>query len=170
MNGTLAVIFLVTSLTDMGLNDCATGCLAPEQAAQRLSFQAAKVEFQEEIIGSEVYVGYDVGTSYGPFQPTLGVSVTDDGGYWVGAGAKWTSQGVFDSPFFIETSLMPGYFEKGDGPDLSGHLQFRSSLGVGYAFANGATILASYDHRSNADTQMPNPGLETIAVRVAFPF
>lgn len=170
MDGTLAVIFLVASLTDMGMNDCPTGCVAPEQAMQRLSFQAAKVEFQEEIIGNEIYFGYDMGTSYGPFQPTIGASITDDGGYWVGAGAKWTSQQLFTSPFFIESSLMPGYFEKGEGPDLSGHLQFRSSIGAGYQFANGATILASYDHRSNADRIKPNPGLETIAVRIAFPF
>ncbi|MDE0984034.1 MAG: acyloxyacyl hydrolase [Yoonia sp.] len=35
---------------------------------------------------------------------------------------------------------------------------------------NGITVLASYDHRSNADTLDVNPGLETIALRVAFPF
>lgn len=170
MDGTLAVIFLVASLTDMGMNDCPTGCLAPEQAVQRLSFQTAKVEFQKDIIGNEYYLGYDLGTSFGPFQPTFGVSATDDGGYWVGIGAKWTTKQIFDSPFFIESSLMPGYFEKGDGPDLSGHLQFRSSLGAGYTFENGSTIVASYDHRSNADRIKPNPGLETIALRVAFPF
>ena len=65
---------------------------------------------------------------------------------------------------------MPGYYAQGDGPDIGGSLQFRSSLGMGFAFDNGVTVLASYDHRSNADTQDVNPGLETIALRVAFPF
>ena len=68
MDGTLAAIFLIASLTDMALTDCPTGCLAQSDAISRLSFQAAKVEFQEDIIGDEIYVGYDFGTSYGPFQ------------------------------------------------------------------------------------------------------
>lgn len=170
MDGTLAVIFLVASLTDMALNDCDTGCLAPADATARLSFQAAEVEFNEEIIGNEIYVGYDLGTTYGPFQPTIGASVTDLGDYWVGIGAKWTSRDVVSGPLFIEASLMPGYFHLGDGPDIGGSLQFRSALGVGYAFDNGMTVLAAYDHRSNADTQDLNPGLETLSLRFAIPF
>jgi hypothetical protein len=171
MDGTLAVIFLITSLTDMGLNDCRTdGCLTRENATARMSLQLADVEFQEEIISEEIYVGYDMDRRYGPFQPTFGASVTADGASWVGAGVKWTSTGMIDSPFYIETSLMPGYYAQGDGPDIGGSLHFRSAFGVGYAFDNGATISVHYDHRSNADTQDLNPGLETIAVRYAFAF
>ncbi len=170
MDGTLAAIFLVASLTDMALTDCPTGCLTAGEATSRLSFQAAKVEFQSDIIGEEIYVGYDFGKSYGPFQPTIGASLTDTGDAWIGAGAKWTTQNLIDGPFFVEASLMPGIYRRGDGPDIGGTLQFRSSLGAGFAFDNGVTVLASYDHRSNADTQDLNPGLETIALRVAFPF
>jgi len=170
MNGALAVIFMVASLTDMALTDCPTGCLAQSDATSRLTFQVAKVEFQEDIIGNEIYVGYDLGTTYGPFQPTFGASATDLGDIWIGVGAKWTTHSLSDGPFFIEASLMPGYYAQGDGPDIGGSLQFRSSLGAGFAFDNGVTVLASYDHRSNADTQDVNPGLETIALRVAFPF
>ena len=101
MDGALAIIFLIASLTDMAFTDCPTGCLAQSDATSRLSFQAVKVEFQENIIGSEIYVGYDFGTAYGPFQPTLGASVTDLGDVWVGIGAKWTTQSLSDSPFFI---------------------------------------------------------------------
>ena len=170
MDGTLAAIFLIASLTDMALTDCPTGCLAEDQAISRVSFQGAKVSFQDEFIGNEVYIGYDLGTKYGPFQPTVGASLTDDGSYWVGAGFKWTTKEIIDSPFFIESSLMPGIYGSGDGPDLGGQLHFRSSLGASYTFANGATVTASYDHRSNADTQALNPGLETIALRFAIPF
>lgn len=170
MDGTLAAIFLIASLTDMALTDCPTGCLAPDDATARLSFQAARVEFNENIVGDEIYVGYDLGTAYGPFQPTIGASWTSMGDAWIGAGAKWTTQSLIDGPFFIEASLMPGYHLQGDGPDIGGALQFRSSLGAGFAFENGMTLLASYDHRSNADTQDLNPGLETIALRFAGPF
>jgi hypothetical protein len=170
MDGTLAAIFLVASLTDMALTDCPTQCLAQNDAISRLSFQVAKVEFETKIIGNEFYLGYDLPTQYGPFHPTVGASITDMGSLWVGAGAKWTTLDLIDSPVFIEASLMPGIYAAGDGLDIGGALQFRSSLGAGIAFTNGMTVLASYDHRSNADTQARNPGLETIALRVAFPF
>ena len=170
MNGTLAAIFLVASLTDMTLTDCKTGCLAPAQATTRLTFQVAQIDFNEVQVGHEIMVGYDLGTSYGPFQPTFGASVSDMGDVWVGAGAKWTTRRLSDGPLFVEASLMPGYYQRGDGPDIGGALQFRSALGVGLAFDNGMTLLAAYDHRSNGDTQDLNPGLETISLRFAMPF
>ncbi|MDO6591593.1 acyloxyacyl hydrolase [Loktanella sp. D2R18] len=169
MDGSLAIIFLITSLTDMGLNDCRTGvCLAQDSATSRLSLQIAEMEFQEESISEEVYVGYDMDRRYGPFQPTFGASIASNGATWVGAGFKWTSADAIDSPFFIETSLMPGYYTHGDdGPNLGGNLHFRSAFGAGYEFNNGATLTVLYDHRSNGDTHKLNPGLETIAVRYA---
>lgn len=73
MDGTLAAVFLVASLTDMVLTDCKAGaCLAPSEATSRLSFQAAEVQFGDKKVGNEIYIGYDLGTAYGPFQPRLG--------------------------------------------------------------------------------------------------
>jgi hypothetical protein len=167
MDATLAIIFAITSLTDMALNDCKTGCLAPQSDTARLSFQASAVEFQSKIIGSELYLGYDSTQAYGPYQITYGAAITEDMDTWVGMGLKWTSKRIDTGPWFVETSLMPGLHFVADGPDLGGNLQFRSALGLGYEFDNGTTLLVSYDHRSNADTQPKNPGLETIAIRYA---
>ena len=167
MDGTLAIIWLITSLTDMGLNECPTGCFAERPAPARFSIQGAQVIFQEEEIGQEIYIGYDTATRDGPFHLTYGASITSDGDAWIGAGQKWTSRNFYDGPFFIETSLMPGIYLRGDGPDLGGSLQFRSALGAGYIFDNGATLTVSYDHRSNADIQSMNPGLETVSIRYA---
>lgn len=170
MDGTLAAVFLVASMTDMALTDCPTDCLAPSAAVSRLSFQVSGVEFNTVNIGSEVLIGFDFGVAYGPFQPTVGASLSDDGDYWIGAGSKWTTNDLVEGPFFAEASLLAGIQHRGDGPDLGGALHFRSSLGAGYTFKSGATVSVLYDHRSNADTQVLNPGLETIAVRYAFPF
>lgn len=167
MDGTLALIWLLTSLTDMGFSDCPTDCLRENPQTSRLSFRAANVQFQDRSINEELYVGLDASRSFGPFQPTMAASVTGDGDFWFGAGAKWTSQRVFDSPFFVETSLLPGVLKAGDGPDIGGALQFRSAFGIGYSFENGATLSVLYDHRSNADTQSVNPGLETLSLRYA---
>lgn len=167
MDGTLAIIFIVAGLTDMGFNDCPDQCLRQTPATERFNLQAGQVIFQEDTIGEEIYAAYDLGTYYGPFQPTVGISGTMDGDYWVGAGAKWTSKNISPGPFFFEASLMPGLYAQGDGPDIGGALQFRSALGMGYQFDNGGTLSVLFDHRSNADTQEENPGLETLAVRYA---
>ncbi len=168
MDGTLAVIFIVAGLSDMVVNDCPTGCLAQSAAEARLGIQAADVIFHEETISQELYIGYDSGRSYGPFQPTFGISGTTDGDMWMGAGAKWTSRNISAGPFFVEASLMPGIYAQGDGPDLGGALQFRSALGAGYEFDNGATLALLFSHRSNAELQDTNPGLETLSLRYAF--
>ena len=72
--------------------------------------------------------------------------------------------------WFAEGSVMPGFYDAGDGPDLGSNLQFRSALGLGYEFAGGSTLSVHYDHRSNADIESLNPGLETIAIRYAVTF
>lgn len=167
MDGTLAAIFFILGLGDMILNDCPTGCLDSRYSPPTWNFQAANVLFDERQLGQEVYLGFDSGQSYGPFAITYGGSLTDESDMWVGVGAKWTSQRHLESRFFFEASVMPGLHVRGDGPDLGGALQFRSAVGAGYRFENGASITVLYDHRSNADLQSVNPGLETFGIRYA---
>jgi len=165
MDGTLAAIYLIASLFDMGVNHCGnTGCLARDAAPARLSVQAGDVIFQEERIGQELYLGYDLDHAYGPFQPTVGFSMTDEGAGWIGLGVKSRFE-IGPAGLFAEGSIMPGYYGAGDGPDLGGNLHIRSALGMGYEFGNGATLSVLYDHRSNADTQSSNPGMETLSIR-----
>ena len=166
MDGTLAAIFFIASLTDMTLNDCPTGCLKTTDRSGQFILQASAVEFDREIIGEELGIGYAFARSYGPFQPMVLATVTDQDRVWVGAGARWEK--ALTGPFFVEASFMPGYDTGGNGPDIGGNLQFRSSLGLGYAFDNGATLALAYDHRSNAERRDLNPGLETISLRVSF--
>lgn len=165
MDGTLAAIYLVASLLDMGVNHCGQGgCLARYAAPARLSVQAADVQFQGAGIGQELYLGYDLDHRYGPFQPTVGLSITEQGAGWIGFGVKSRME-IGAAGLFAEGSIMPGYYTAGDGPDLGGNLHFRSALGLGYEFDNGATLSVLFDHRSNADTRPSNPGMETISVR-----
>ena len=168
MDGTLAAIYVGLALLDMGLNDCGGGCLAPSETPARAWIQGGVVDFQEDRIGEEIYVGYDFGAARGPFQPTAGLSVTDAGATWAGIGVK--TQWRIGGGWFAEGSLMPGLYKAGDGPDLGGALQFRSALGLGYDFGRGGSLSVHYDHRSNADIESTNPGLETIAVRYSVTF
>jgi hypothetical protein len=169
MDGTLAALFLIAGLTDMGLNHCgADGCLAKSDATARLAFSAGDVQFQENSISEEVYLRYALGNNYGPFQPTVGASITSDGSAWFGFGASWTQQ-FANNRAYVQLSLMPGIYSQGSGPDLGHEVEFRSGIELGFEARNGVRYGLSYDHRSNAEISSLNPGLETIQFRVSVP-
>ena len=169
MDGTLAAIFLLASLGDMGLTHCPTGCLARGTPEARIGLQAAATEFDRTIIGEEIGLVYDAPLSYGPVRITAAATLTDRGRLWIGAGGRWQER-IGRGPLFVEASLMPGIDMMHNDPALGGNLQFRSSLGLGWEFGTGAQIVAAYDHRSNADTRGINPGLETISIRYSLTF
>lgn len=167
MDGTMAALVLGVSLLDMGLSHCPTGCLAAQETDARWSLSTGIVVFQEQARGAELYVRRDAGIRLGPFQPTLGASVTSEGAVWVGGGALYTVEGP--RPLYLQGHIMPGLYRPGGGQDLGGTLQFRSGLEIGYQTAAGLRIGLAIDHRSNAELYGDNPGLETLQLRVSFP-
>lgn len=170
MDAALAILFFVSGFTDMALTDCTTSCLNHTQPPARLSFQVTALEHRDNWENREVLLTYDAPMQHGPFQRTysIGVTATDD--IWIGAGVKYTIQPLIPGPLFVETAFQPGLHLHGNGPNIGGALHFRSAIGIGYAFDNGATLAISYDHRSNADRTIPNPGLDTFGIRYAIGF
>lgn len=167
MDGTLAVLFLVAGLTDMGFNYCPDeGCFAENRMEPRVGLSYGNVMFQEDNVSEEVYLRYDAPFSYGPFQPTMGVSGTMDGDLWAGAGAAWAAH--FDRAY-VQLFLMPGLYARGSGPDLGSPIEFRSGIELGWEARNGIRYGVTYDHRSNADISTTNPGMETIQFKISFP-
>lgn len=167
MDGTLAVLFLVAGLTDMGFNYCPNeGCFAENPTDGRLGLSYGNVMFQEENISEEVFLRYDVPVTYGPFQPTMGLSGTMDGDLWAGAGAAWTAH---LNQAYLQLYLMPGLWAQGNGPDLGSVVEFRSGVEVGWEARNGIRYGLTYDHRSNADLSSTNPGMETFQFKISFP-
>jgi hypothetical protein len=166
MDGTIAAAVLALSLADMGLNYCPTDCFGAENTDAHWALSSGAVIFQEEVEGAELYLRRDFGVRLGPFQPSLGASIGTGGAAWVGAGVLYRLQ----SPqgLFVEGHIMPGVYIAGDGRELGGTLQFRSGIEVGFAAPSGLRYGLSFDHRSNADTNSANPGLETLQFRVAW--
>lgn len=169
-DSTFAWIFFLVGGTDAYLNDCPTNCFAQTEAPARIHVQYGDTYFQEEIIGDEIFVSYDLPKRIGSIQPTVGVSMTNENDLWMGAGGKWTTDRVDGGPFFIEVALMPGIYLKDDGPNLGFPVQWRGSLGAGLMVAETASLSVFYDHRSNANTSETNPGIETVGVRVSYQF
>ena len=165
MDSAIGLIWWLTSLTDMALNDCPNGCLRTEKHEPQIFYQLGQLQSDEFQSANEFYLGYDSHRRRGPSRPTYGLSLTSDGAAWFGIGGKWSSQYVYDTPFFIETSLMPGLYRQGDGADLDGFLQFRAGIGIGYTFDNGSNLTITYDSMSNADFFDDSPIRETLAIR-----
>lgn len=169
MNGTIAVLFLIAGLTDMALTDCKTdGCLARSDTAAQTSFGLGNVIYQQNVIGEEAYLRYDLDRNYGPFQPSVGLSVTNSGDAWVGLGAVYNVPTGVDG-FYTQLSLLPGLYAQGNGPDLGHVLEIRSGIEFGYQANNGLRVGLSFDHRSNGELSSTNPGLETLQLRVTMP-
>ncbi|MEP5152730.1 acyloxyacyl hydrolase [Planktotalea sp.] len=172
MDGRLALLFFAIGLTDMKTNDCETGCLARTPAQEAITLSFGNVIFQEKTIGSEAYLRYDLGTSFGPFQPAVGLSVTDTNDIWVGLGATHTTR-FWDRPSgaggYAQLHFMPGVYAQGSGPNLGHDIEFRSGAEIGWQARSGLRVGVSYDHRSNGDISAINPGLETLQLRVSVP-
>ena len=169
MDGTLAALTLIFGLWDMAGNHCTTGCVAASGAQGYIAVSAGSVFLNEDRIGTEIYVRRDTRRQFGPFQATYGVSVTDDGSVWFGAGPSYSLPFKSDA-IFVQLHTMAGLYLAGDGADLGGPIEFRSGVEVGFVAQSGMRFGLTYDHRSNADLYADNPGLETIQLRVSVPF
>ncbi len=168
MDSRFAVFFFIMGGLDTYLNDCPTDCFRQSEAPERIHIQYGDTYFQEEVIGDEFYAIYDLPMRIGAVQPTVGASLTSDNDFWVGAGGKWSTERISDSPIFIELSLMPGIYFNGDGPDLGFPVQFRGALGAGINFGDTASLSVFFDHRSNANASELNPGIETLGIRLSY--
>ena len=54
------------------------------QPYEKITF--SKVEFQDKIVGSELQYSHYLNRKYGPIQPGYSISITDQGGLWLGSG------------------------------------------------------------------------------------
>jgi lipid A 3-O-deacylase len=168
----LAVLFFVIGLTDMKSNDCDMGCLARTPAQEAISLSFGNLIFQEKSVGREAYLRYDLGMSFGLFQPAIGLSMTDTNDVWVGFGATHTTR-FWERPSgtggYAQLHFMPGVYAQGNGPDLGHDIEFRSGAEIGWQAKSGMHIGVSYDHRSNGGISNVNPGMETLQLRVSVP-
>ncbi|MEX0316567.1 MAG: acyloxyacyl hydrolase [Ruegeria sp.] len=97
------------------------------------------------------------------------LSVHENGDVHVGAGVYGIYS--FNQRWFVEGSVMPGFFSEADEiNDLGGSFQIRSLLGLGYTFDNGNRLSVAITHKSNASTNDSNPGVNAALLRYHFAF
>jgi hypothetical protein len=163
-----AVLVAAIGLYDMGVNYCDTGCLARREAVPGLSISAGTVVYLEEPTSGEFYLRRDTGIGFGPFGISYGVSVTNQGAVWAGAGIVHRIELPIGRAY-LETHFMPGLYLRGDGVDLGGPINARAGAEFGWQTDTGLRIGLSVDHRSHGGLFARNPGAETVQLRVSFP-
>lgn len=100
----------------------------------------------------------------GVFLPVAGVSYSNRGEFWGGAGLSVGLRFGEGSPVFARLSVMPGLYNRGRGADLGGPFHFRSSLELGVETGRNSAIIFMIDHRSNANLRRVNPGMDVISL------
>ena len=127
------------------------------------------IGYQTGLDKPEGYVRVIGSPYFWKLQPTVGLSAASNGSAWAGVGSAVTWR-FFDDSMFLRIGTMAGIHRRGSGRDLSGPIQFRSNVDVGFAWRNGMEAGLGFDHRSSAGIYKPNPGLDTVYLFAAFPF
>jgi hypothetical protein len=99
--------------------------------------------------------------------PALGLLTNTDGGYF-GYGALYAD--IAYKKWIITPLWGAGGYEEGDGADLGGTFQFRSSLTLSYQFDNLSRLGFQAAHISNADLHDRNPGEQDYLLTFSVPF
>lgn len=157
VNGVIASIFFLSSVLspDHPLHEG----LAQRQTNGNTKVFFSQVQFQRDLIGSELGLSQTSNLAYGPVQPIQMVSSTQNGGFWAGVG--FYNEIPLHEDAFLGFYFLPGIYGKFNEVDLGGWLMFRSGIEVGKTIGKNWTISLAYDHRSSGDLWAYNPGMET---------
>ncbi len=97
-----------------------------------------------------------------------GVAATEEGSYWGYLGLRRD----FDaSPrLVVALGLAVAGYEQGDGKDLGGSVQFRSSIDFGYRTTDRTRLGLTVHHLSNAGLEEFNPGSNSVLLTYSIDF
>lgn len=93
------------------------------------------------------------------------ISSDTEGDFFVGVGPAGLWQ--LRDRWFVEASVMPGYFSEGtDANDLGSEFEIRSLVGIGRKVSDEVSLSLAISHKSNAATAERNPGVDELSVRL----
>ncbi|WP_245222587.1 acyloxyacyl hydrolase [Ruegeria sp. HKCCSP351] len=146
----------------------ATACVSAQ--AQTIVFGAGYADYSEDTSEDQGLISIEY--HHAPFHQATrfragwgaALTVDEDGDTHIGAGL--IGQYALSDRWFVEGSVMPGYYNaSNDLNDLGGDFQIRSLLGLGYNLNNGNSVSVALTHKSNASTNDENPGVNALLVR-----
>ncbi|MEO1086546.1 MAG: acyloxyacyl hydrolase [Acidobacteriota bacterium] len=100
-------------------------------------------------------------------QPVVGISGTDEEAIW-GYGGFRQDLPTLGDRWVPTIGFAVALYENGDGKDLGGVLEFRSSIDIAYQWDDGSRLGLSFYHLSNASIYESNPGSESLVLTYSF--
>ena len=160
--GIYAVLFSISTIISYE-NPLENGF--PESIAKSYSkYTFSGVEFQDKIVGQEIQYSFYENKKFGPLQRGRSISITDQGGLWLGYG--FIRKVELNNAVNLNFDFFPGVYFKNGEVDLGGWIMFRSGIELEYSLNNDWTLSLGYDHRSSGDIWKYNPGLETLKISI----
>lgn len=98
--------------------------------------------------------------------PAFGLAGTEEGSFWVYGGLRLDWQAAEN--WFISPQFAVSAYEKGDGLDLGGVVEFRSGLEIARRLKSGSRLGIMFFHLSNARLYEPNPGSNSLVLTWTF--
>ena len=158
--GIYAVLFSISTILSYD-NPIVNGF--PESVAKsEIKYTFSAVEFQDKIVGQEIQYSFYESKKFGPLQRGSSISLTDQGGLWLGYG--FIRKVELHHSLNLNFDFFPGIYANNNEEDLGGWIMFRSGIELEYSINADWKISFGYDHRSSGDIWKYNPGLETIKI------
>ena len=137
----------------------------PEEITKSyIKHSLSAVEFQNKIVGQEVQYSLFENKKFGPLQRGRSISLTDQGGLWLGYG--FIRRVELNDTFYFNFDFFPGVYVKNNEEDLGGWIMFRSGIELEYSINTDWKLSLGYDHRSSGDIWKYNPGMETLKLSI----
>lgn len=143
------------------------GAISPAAAAD-LGFSFYTGFFEPSESAETVELGVEVQRSLGPpgLAAVAGLAASADEAVWVYGGASWSW--TPNEKWRLRPGFAVSVFEEGDGKDLGGPIEFRSSLEVSYRLRSRFRLGLLVYHLSNAGIYERNPGSNSLALIGSF--
>ncbi len=97
----------------------------------------------------------------------LGLSGTEEGSFWVFAGLRRDLR--LAEGWWVTPAFAVALYEKGDGRDLGGPVEFRSAIEISHEWPKRQRLALAFYHLSNAGIYDLNPGSNSLVLTLSFP-
>ncbi len=119
-------------------------------------------------LGVEVrFVEADLGFLREGLRPIAGATATSGEGYWAFVGLRYEHR--LRERWTLGLSIAVALYERGDGKNLGGAVEFRSGIEAAYRVSERLRVGVMLYHLSNAGLYHPNPGTESLVLTVSTP-
>lgn len=128
---------------------------------------AGVFDFTDKNDESEGRIEYRHHKIWRELSPVAGVDFTDEGSLYGYGGILYDVN--IGSNFHLVPNFAAGLYDRNDGKDLGGAIEFRSGIEIDYVFPCESRLGINLSHKSNAGIYKHNPGEESLIISVSVP-